>query len=170
LTSTKKKNGTSWTSGPEIVSTEITRDLELLEQRLDLLGSLSAALTAARSDIVSLDISSFESRIADQQRLCVEIGSLDTQLDRVQRQCATHLTHSGEKAPNSALDSDATRRRETIERLARVQASVQKLNAEHQALLRRSRRTVNALLNSYHTFALTYSNPADHNASAAEGL
>jgi hypothetical protein len=44
------------------------------------------------------------------------------------------------------------------------------LNDEHQALLRRSRRTVSALLNSYHSFAMTYSNPSSQSASTGEGL
>lgn len=149
---------------------ETTRYLELLEQRLDLLSSLAAALTAARSDIVSLDINGLESRIADQQRLCTEIRSLDTQLDGVQRQCKAQLAQSSGQGIGSASDPDASRLRETLDRLARAQASVKQLNAQHQALLRRSRRTVSALLNSYHTFATTYSNPSNSRVSAGEVL
>jgi hypothetical protein len=152
------------------VSNETTRYLELLEQRLDLLGSLASALTAARSDIVSLDINGLESRIADQQRLCTEICSLDRQLDRVQRQCATHFAPPQGQGIPSASHPDSSRLRETLDRLSRVQATVKRLNAQHQALLRRSRRTVSALLNSYHTFAMTYSNPSNDRVSAGEGL
>ena len=152
------------------MSAETTRYLELLEERLALLGSLAAALTAARTDIVSLDINGLEARISEQERLCMEIRSLDTQLDRVQRQCVTHIGAASRPAAGQASDADSTRRRETLDRLTRVQASVKQLNDEHQALLRRSRRTVSALLNSYHSFALTYSNPSDPRASAGEGL
>ena len=67
-------------------------------------------------------------------------------------------------------DADSIRCRETLNRLARVQANVMQLNDEHQALLRRSRRTVSALLNSYHSFAMTYSNPSTQSASTGEGL
>jgi flagellar biosynthesis/type III secretory pathway chaperone len=152
------------------VSNENTRYLELLEQRLDLLSSLAAALTAARSDLVSIDIDVLESRIADQQRLCMEICSLDTQLDRLQHQCAAHFALSSPREIVPPSDPDSTRLQETLDRLARAQASVMQLNHQHQALLRRSRRTVSALLNSHHTFAMTYSNPSNSRASAVEGL
>jgi uncharacterized caspase-like protein len=147
---------------------ETTRYLELLEQRLALLGSLASALTAARADIVSLDISGLESRIVEQERLCVEIRSLDAQLDRVQRQCANYIGAAPAQAPRGSVDADTIRRRETINRLNRAQAAVKKLNDEHRALLRRSRRTVSALLNSYHSFAMTYANPGVSSASAGE--
>ena len=152
------------------MSAETTRYLELLENRLALLGSLATALTAARLDIVSLDINGLEARITEQERLCTEIRSLDVQLDRVQRQYVTHATIAPAQSASSPADSDATRRRETLDRLARVQASVKQLNQEHQALLRRSRRTVSALLNSYHSFALTYSNPSDERVAVGERL
>jgi hypothetical protein len=152
------------------VTAEATRYLELLEERLALLSSLASALTAARTDIVSLDIHGLESRIAQQDRLCSEIRSLDVQLDRVQSQCTTHLAAplSSGRAPHLAPDPDSIRRCEILDRLGRVQANVKKLNDEHQALLRRSRRTVSALLNSYHSFALTYSKPTAEHVAAGE--
>ncbi len=152
------------------MSAETTRYLELLEERLALLGSLATALTAARTDIVSLDINGLESRIAEQEKLCTQIRSLNTQLDRVQRQCVKNIATSSDSDIGPSMDADSTRRRETLDRLSRVQASVKQLNEEHQALLRRSRLTVSALLNSYHSFALTYSNPSDPRTSAGEGL
>lgn len=152
------------------MSAETTRYLELLEERLALLGSLATALGAARADIVSLDINGLEARIGEQERLCNEIRLLDTQLDRVQRQCTAHLGGVAGQMLASATDSEITRRRETLNRLARVQASVKQLNKEHQALLRRSRRTVSALLNSYRSFALTYSDPSHARSFVGEGL
>jgi FlgN protein len=152
------------------MSAETTRYLELLEERLALLGSLAAALTAARTDIISLDITGLEARIAEQEKLCTKIRSLDSQLDRVQRQCITHMAPASVQIPASTTDSDVIRRRETLARLTQVQANVKQLNDEHQALLRRSRRTVSALLNSYRTFAMTYSNPSNILASAGERL
>ena len=155
------------------MSAEATRYLDLLEERLALLGALATALTAARTDIVSLDITALESRIAEQDRLCTEIRSLDVQLDRVQSQCATHFSPPSMRGSvivaGLAADSDFARRRETLARLARVQANVKKLNNEHQALVRRSRRTVNALLNSYASFAMTYSNPVAEPVVVGEG-
>ena len=152
------------------MSAETTRYLELLEERLALLGCLATALTASRLDMVSLDIDGLEARIAEQDRLCAEIRSLDVQLDRVQLQCSAHLGLTSPQIPEAPSDSAFIRRRETLDRLSRVQANVKQLNNEHQSLLRRSRRTVNALLNSYHSFAMTYSNPVDEHASVGEGL
>jgi broad specificity phosphatase PhoE len=147
------------------VGAETTRYLDLLEQRLALLGSLAAALAAARSDVVALDIDGLQARIADQERLCADIRLLDAQLNRIQRQCAAHA-HAGLAAPNA----DGIRYRETLDRLKSAQAAVKRLNDEHRVLLRRSRRTINALLNSYHCFALTYANPSDTRFPAGERL
>ena len=152
------------------MSAETTKFLELLEERLSLLNSLASALTSARTDIVSLDINGLEARIAQQDNLCAQIRNLDLQLDRVQSQCNTHLAAPASHLLNPSINPDSIRCRETIHRLARVQATVMQLNDEHQALLRRSRRTVSALLNSYHSFAMTYTNPSGQSASATEGL
>jgi len=147
------------------MSAATTRYLDLLERRLVLLGSLASALAAARTDIVALDIPGLESRIADQEKLCAEIRSLDVQLDRVQNQCTTHAI-----APARASDPGSLRCCEVLARLAQAQATVKRLNDEHRALLRRSRRTVTALLNSYRSFAMTYADPADAHAARGAGL
>jgi hypothetical protein len=158
----------SSTSEPEIVSAETTRYLELLEQRIALLGSLADALMAARADVVSLDLDGLEARIADQERLCGEIRSLDAHIDRVQRQCAAHLAVGPAESTTVAADHGNPRLRETLDRLNEAQAGVKQLNDTHQVLLRRSRRTVGALLNSYHSFATTYSDPSSARATEGE--
>lgn len=153
------------------MTADATKYLELLEERLSLLNSLASALTAARTDIVSLDICGLESRITEQDNLCTQIRNLDVQLDRVQSQCSAHLAAPAKRlSGSSVVDPDSTRRLETLDRLSRVQASVKQLNDEHQVLLRRSRRTVSALLNSYHSFSMTYSNPSSSSATAGEVL
>lgn len=142
---------------------ESKRFLELLESRLALLDSLAAALLAARTDLVSLDISGLESRIVEQERLCSRIQALDLQLNRLQRQGASKIPLSSATPASLVAVEESARARydQTLVRLAKAQAMVKKLNLEHQSLLRRSRRTVNALLNSYHSFALTYADPAE---------
>ncbi len=143
------------------------RYLELLEQRIALLSSLAESLSTASTGIVSFDLDSLESRIAEQERLCTDIRALDEQIDHVQRHCATHLA-----APNSRTtpDPDTLLLRDTAARLGEIQSTVKQLNDAHQILLRRSRRTVGALLNSYHSFAMTYSDPAAARATAGERL
>lgn len=133
--------------------TDTARYLNLLEKRLGLLDSLASTFSAARVDVVALDLDGLHRRIGEQERLCTEIRSLDARLDEVQRQCAKH-------APaESANPGDSLRCSDMLARLQQAQQNVKQLNSQHQALLRRSRRTVNALLNSYHSFAMTYSDP-----------
>jgi hypothetical protein len=152
------------------VTSETTRYLELLEQRIALLGSLAESLVAARTDVVSLDINGLESRITSQERLCSDIRSLDAQIDRLQRQCAAQLGVPSEKILTPGAHSDGQRMREILSRLQAAQTSVKQLNDAHQALLRRSRRTVGALINSLHSFAMTYSDPSAVRESAGERI
>jgi hypothetical protein len=153
------------------MNTEMSQYLVLLEQRITLLGSLANSLAAARTGIVALDINGLEQRIQEQQKVCVNIQALDAQIDRIQRDCAANM---GLTAPSTALvpilESGSLRLRETLARLDQVQSMVKKLNTEHQLLLRRSRRTVCALLNSYHSFALTYSEPGAPRSTSVGGL
>lgn len=150
------------------MTNETHRYLELLERRIAMLSSLAESLSAASTGLVSFDLDQLESRIAEQERLCTDIRALDEQMDQVQRRCATHLA----AAPNSRTpaDPDSLRLRDTAARLSKIQSTVKQLNAAHQILLRRSRRTIGALLNSYHSFAMTYSDPSAPRVTAGERL
>lgn len=140
--------------------------LELLEQRIALFDSLSASLLAARSAMVSVDIDGLESRIAQQREICANIEKLDEQIERLQYQCAAHLRMHGGVEPlaNTAELEDV------LHRLHQAQARVKELNAAHHALLKRSRRTVTALLNSLHTFEGTYKRTAVQQAALSADL
>ena len=152
-------------SGPD-VSPESTRFLALLEQRIALLGNLAESLTFARESLGTLDINSLEARIAMQQQLCTQISALDSEIDRVQRQCsATIHGATGTSGNSSAQDS---RMRDTLARLHAVQSNVKHLNEAHQVLLQRSRRTLGALLNSYRCFSATYADPAARQTALGE--
>lgn len=152
------------------MTTDTTRFLELLEQRIALLGSLAESLVAVRSDVVSLDITGLESRISHQEHLCNDIRSLDAQLDRVQRQCATQLRIPRETLLAPGAHSGAQRLQEILTRLHAAQSTVRQLNEAHQLLLRRSRRTVTALLHSMHSFAMIYSDPSAVREPAGERI
>jgi FlgN protein len=138
---------------------ETSQYLELLEQRIVLLGSLASSLVSARVGIVSLDIDGLEQRIREQERLCVDIRSLDAEIDAIQKKCANHLGLTATTSMGQTTRPDAVRLQETLARLNQAQLSLKKLNSAHQILLRRSRRTVGSLLNSYHSFAMTYTEP-----------
>jgi hypothetical protein len=140
--------------------------LELLEQRIALFNSLSASLLAARSAMVAVDIDGLESRIAQQREICGNIEKLDEQIERLQYQCAAHLRMHGGVEP---LASTA-QLEEVLHRLHQAQARVKELNTAHQALLKRSRRTVTALLNSLHTFEGTYRKSAVQQTATSADL
>lgn len=146
------------------MSTENTTYLELLERRIELLESLSSTLLAARSAMASFDIDGLESRVTQQQTLCMDIQKIDEEMERLQYQCAAHLRlRGGEEA---LANSEALEK--TLLRLHQAQASVKELNTSHQALLNRSRLTVTALLNSLHTFEGNYEKTALKQTASAD--
>ena len=123
--------------------------LDFVEQRTALLQALSEVLSAAGASVTSFDLGGLEACIAQQQQLCMRIADLDRQVNAVQKRI---LLAGSSCSP--ALHQATVRLRET-------QARVRFLNDQHQLLLRRSRRTVNALMRSYQTFAADlYENPA----------
>lgn len=148
---------------------ETAQLLSLLEKRIVLMASLGDALVAARMDMVSLDIDGLQSRIGGQERLCVEIRSLDGQIDRVQKCCASRIAESSASV-HAPQTPESLRIRETMQALQKSQSRLRQLTAEHQALLQRSRRTVGALLNSYLSFSETYADPAASRGSFGERL
>lgn len=142
------------------MSDDAKETLDLLERRIALLSSLAQALSAASASAAAFDIDGLESRIAEQERLCGEVRALDARLDRVQRVCAEQV-RSGNSSPSlGGRDRANVPLREAAERLHAAQAHVRALNDAHQALMARSRRTIGALLHSYHTFIMeTYAKP-----------
>lgn len=131
-----------------------------------LFDSLAKALAESRTDFVAMDLQGIERRIAEQEQLCGQITSLDAEITRAQMRC---VEQTGTRAQTSAIarpgelydaDSSEERIRATLGRVAEAQAKVKKLNDAHQAMLRRSRRTVNTLLNFFNSYATTYGTPA----------
>jgi hypothetical protein len=161
--------------GGRRVKSETERYLELLDRRIGLLGTLAESLVQVRKDIVSLDVNGLEARISEQEQLCRQVGALDGQLDKLQEQCATSLRASAESVEGKGggkfagrfggqlergeREVLAARLNETRERMRTAQGRVKQLNATHQELLRRCKRTAGALLNMYGTFEATYAEP-----------
>lgn len=146
------------------MTSDATSLLQLIEQRIALLSSLAESFAAARVDIGRLDISGLERRISDQDRLCAQIRSVDSTLDQMQRRCSAYLAVSAGESSLTAKQ-DHQKLRDALARLHSIQSAVKQLNDAHQLLLRRSRRTVNALLQSYESLlndasAGTYADPA----------
>ena|SRR5271163_2153186 len=125
-----------------------------------MLGSLADALVAARQHMVCLDVNGLDARIAEQESLCQQVRELDGQLDQLQAQCATKLDRTEAQACTADKQEFAAHLQEARDRMKSAQERVKQLNERHRALLRRCRRTANALLNSYAMFAGTYADPA----------
>ena len=111
------------------------------------------ALQESRNDFVAMDLGGMERRIAEQEQLCARIHSLDSEISSVQ-------AHYAGRA--KSLDGDANNDeqiRVTLARISAAQYELKRANDAHQAMLRRSRRTVQVLLNVFNSFAPTYSAP-----------
>ncbi len=148
------------------MNSEASCYLELLEQRITLLDSLSETLSAARAAVVSFDIDALESRVTQQQLLCREIKILDEQVERLQYQCAAHLRLRG----GQTTDDSLAKLEDALHRLHQAQANVRQLNDVHQAVLSRSQRTILALLHSLRTFEGSYQEAALLQATKRAGI
>jgi len=134
------------------MSDDANRYLEMLEQRIALLQSLSGALHAARAAVVSCDIAGFEARITEQETLCGEVIRLDAQLTILRQSCGADA-QLREPGANRRWDEKL---RDAFKRLQLAGEAVKQETESHQAVVRRSRRTVTALLNSFQTFEGNY--------------
>jgi len=139
--------------------------LKLLERRLDLLGSLAKTAADSRESFIAMDLEGIERRIAEQEELCARIRSLDSDITKIQDRCAQQVganqATTGLFWPGSGGNDEAQdkRIRAMLGRIQAAQSELQQLNDANQAMLRRSRRTVRALLNLYNSFAPTYAEP-----------
>src|SRR5258705_3226433 len=75
---------TSWMSGRKLMSADTARYLDLLEQRIVLLGSLADALVSAGASISAFDIDGLEARIATQQQLARRLARSEEHTSELQ--------------------------------------------------------------------------------------
>jgi hypothetical protein len=131
---------------------EVQRYLGLLERRLSTLRLLATDLDESRSAYVRLDLSAIQQHTAHQDNLCTEIRTLDTELQELKRILNT-LAVAGELPPGlegleTQLDPASARQLHLLlGGLKTIQVDVRRLCRVHSELLRRSRRSVNVLLN-----------------------
>src|ERR1039458_181004 len=138
--------------------------LELLERRLVTLRLLAADLDASRTAYVNLDLRAMRQHISQQERLCTEIRLLDTEL-KSEREKLTDQGAPGELLVEGTqleaqLDPASGRQLQLLlSGLKAVQADVRRLSRVHSEMLRRSRRSVNVLLNFLAHYSGTYPVP-----------
>jgi hypothetical protein len=131
---------------------EVQRYLELLERRLATLRLLATDLDESRSAYVTLDLRSMHQHIARQENLCTEIRMLDAELQNM-KEGLRGLAAAGEMPATlgdleAQLDPMSARQLHLLlGGLKAIQADVRRLSRVHSELLRRSRRSVNVLLN-----------------------
>lgn len=140
--------------------------MELLERRLTLLGSLIQTLEAWRKAFIGFDLQTAEQRIAEEEQLCRIIQTLDAEIANLQVRRAERaglaprtgeLGWLRESETGAALHERALA---ALNRMAAAQNDLRRLNEGNQAILRRSRQTVNALRNLFISYAPTYASPA----------
>lgn len=108
----------------------------LLGERLKLLDSLAVELRACSNAMVTLDLDGIHRRVAQQERVCQQIRSVDREIDVLQQRWST-------QERSEALPSV----KDLLGRISTAQTEVRRLNSAHAALLRRSRRTLRAMMN-----------------------
>jgi chromosome segregation ATPase len=146
---------------------EVQQYLELLERRMATLRLLATDLDESRSAYVALDLRSMHQHITRQENLCTEIRLLDGELQSLKVKLRA-LTAAGEMPSSlselkAQLDPASARQLHLLlGGLKAIQADVRRLSRVHTELLRRSRRSVNVLLNFLAHYSGTYPLPLTH--------
>jgi hypothetical protein len=135
--------------------------VELLKRRLASLRLMAKELRDCRQSFVRMDLESTREHISYQQGLCSEIRFLDHELGVLRSQivgaAALHPDGSDNSAFAKVFDSaSALELRRIMGELAAVQKSVWRLNRVYAGLLRRSRRSINVLINVMASYMGTY--------------
>jgi hypothetical protein len=138
--------------------------LELLERRLVTLRLLAADLDESRSAYVELDLRGIHQHISHQENLCTEIRLLDEELNSLREEltgpaAAGELPSALSKLEAQLDPASARQLQLLISGLKAIQADVRRLSRVHSELLRRSRRSVNVLLNFLAHYSGTYPLP-----------
>ena|SRR5208337_533705 len=141
---------------------ETQQYIGLLKRRVASLRLMAKELRECRESFTSMDLEATREHIAYQQGLCSEIRSLDDELGALWQQLAVRsgLEPEGMSAAafEGLFDADCSLQlRQVRDDLAVVQKSVRRLNRVYAGLLRRSRRTINVLINFMASYIGTYS-------------
>jgi len=153
------------------VSHDLETYLVLLERRLSLLRVLAQEFVDCRKEFVALDLDGMYRRISEQEELCRQIQRLQPAIHALQKTCATHLGLESHGVAGKLENADCGERlTRVMQELEKAQADVGRLNQVHAAFLRRSRRTINVLMNFIGNYAMTYSRPAENILPAPKTL
>jgi flagellar biosynthesis/type III secretory pathway chaperone len=131
---------------------ELDRYVNLLERRLDSLRQLAVQLKETQHAYTAMDLNRITQYINQQENLCNEIRSFDDQIRELSKSLSAALNLELDlAAPEvlmSHLDESSQRKLKVVTQgLANIQADVRRLNRVQAELLKRSKRTVNMLIN-----------------------
>ena len=143
--------------------------LELLKRRVASLRLIAKELHDCRDSLTGMDLEEIWEHISYQQGLCSEIRFLDGELRGLRRQLAEAGGLKPEAMSAAAFAGlfdagPASQLRQVMEDLTGVQQSVRRLNQVYAGLLRRSRRSINVLINVMTSYMGTYSPRPGRNA------
>ena len=147
------------------MKSNIHRYLELLEKRLGTLRLLATGLEQSRIAIAELDLESIHSHVSHQENLCTEIRILDEELESLKSHLSSEYQRDIDLTDlttlQGLLDPESERRMRMLAiSLNTIQADVRRLNRVQAELLRRSRRSINVLINFMSNYLGTYQPPA----------
>jgi len=131
---------------------DVDRYLDLLEMRLDRLRSLAAQLKESQHAYAAMDLDRITHYINYQENLCNEIRSFDEQISGLHKKLSAALNDQPDfDVPGTSMLhlDDVTQRklRAVTQGLVNIRADVKQLNRVQAELLKRSRRSVNVLIN-----------------------
>lgn len=142
--------------------------VELLKRRVASLRLVAKELRDCRESFVRMDLEATREHISYQQGLCSEIRFLDHELVELRRQMAEAEGLAAEGTSDDAFaklfhNGSASELRQVLNELASVQKTVWRLNRVYAGLLRRSRRSINVLINVMASYRGIYSpSPRQH--------
>lgn len=139
---------------------EIGRYCDLLERRLTALRLLETELQECLEALVEMDLNRILQHLAHQESFLNEIVFLDQQVASWEHQLRSGLPPSQQPLIErlvQRLDPGAAERlRALVCESAEVRAGVQRASRVYSALLRRSRRSINVLMNVLANCSATY--------------
>ncbi len=150
------------------MSHDLETYLKLLEQRLSLLRLLAQELVDSRKEFVALDLDGMYRRISEQEELCRQIHRLHPAIHALQQTCATQLGVGNPGAAGNPENAErAERMTRVMQELGKAQAEVARFNQIHAAHLRRSRKTIDVLMNFVGSYTMTYGRTVETMANAS---
>lgn len=140
---------------------ETQRYIELLKRRVASLRLMAKELRECRESFTKMDLEAIREHISYQRGLCSEVRSLDGELRVLRWQLAEGGGLEPKEMNTTAFaklfDADcALQLRQVMDDLAGVRKSVGRLNRVYAGLLRRSRRSINVLINVMANYIGTY--------------